>query len=158
MPRKETSRLSKPSDWAACALLFLAGVIIILLAAPPFIKARQSAQWTPVPATLVFARLIQPDEADDYYKVEYEYKIHGQTYRSTRINFGPAHASPSEFSGLHPGQNITIYANPDNPAEAVVLPGHDGRVKGFLTMGAFLIVLSISAAWAPHRIRIYFKE
>jgi hypothetical protein len=89
-------------------------------------------------------------------QVAYTYSILGQQYTSNQVIIGARqwYASRAKAEALltyQPGQQVTVYYNPDNPAQAILEVGATRGTWGTLTIGAVFtilgtIVLIISAS------------
>ena len=113
------------------ASVFVTGWIVGAIAAD-----LETGDWTPVDGIItdsgVDESYDQNDEGSTSYClwVEYEYTIENRTYDGSTLS----HSRDGSCSSLDanaddeypPGKNVTVYVNPDNPDESVLLPGWSG--------------------------------
>jgi hypothetical protein len=62
--------------------------------------------------------------------IEYGYRVDNQDYKGTRIRYPDYwnNLGVAEFVAAHPaGEPVTVYYDPDDPADAVLQSGFDGR-------------------------------
>jgi hypothetical protein len=97
-------------------------------------KARAEKQasqtWPSTPGKIVTSRVELSsgrDMATVYAKIVYEYQLRGRTYQCDQVHSGDeffAQATREQTYGLvdkYPvGREVTVYYNPDNPAEAAL--------------------------------------
>ena len=62
--------------------------------------------------------------------VKYRYTVAGKTYSGNRYRFGEIYSSDGigyQIVAEHPaGKRVTVYYNPDDPADALLRPGLEG--------------------------------
>jgi hypothetical protein len=109
--------------------VFVTGWIVGAIAAD-----LETGDWTPVAGVITESGvdISQSDEGSNTYClwVEYDYTIENRTYDGSTLS----HSRDGSCSSLDanaddeypPGKNVTVYVNPDNPDESVLLPGWSG--------------------------------
>jgi hypothetical protein len=109
--------------------VFVTGWIVGAIAAD-----LETGDWTPVAGVITESGvdISQSDEGSSTYClwVEYDYTIENRTYGGSTLS----HSRDGSCSSLDanaddeypPGKNVTVYVNPDNPDESVLLPGWSG--------------------------------
>ena len=93
-----------------------------------------TADWTPVGGVITESGVdtSQSDEGSNTYClwVEYDYTIENRTYDGSTLSYSKEGNcnSWSENADYEypPGKNVTVYVNPDNHDESVLLPGWSG--------------------------------
>jgi hypothetical protein len=110
---------------------FGVGVWMAWSTASTIYEARQMKQWLPVSATLTRAgwETHSGDDSDSFEAyAAYTYQIDGTIYHGDRVSIGGGSDNIGDFqqdlgrrlqSALSRGEYITVYVNPDNPADAV---------------------------------------
>ncbi len=120
-------------------ILILVGIIVTAYGANRVWLGYQSRNWPQTPET------IRSIEVEESYKTEksgsgsrrykvyeaqltYDYLVAGRAYTGDRISFGHGptrQKTPvqSFVDGLPVGSGVTVYYQPDNPDQSVLLPG-----------------------------------
>jgi flagellar basal body-associated protein FliL len=118
-------------------------------------KARISQSW-PTTSGRVLGAGVEPRRSHSseggystsYYPVVlYEYSVMGRTFQSNRLTVGgevgygfPAWAQ-RVVAGYTPGAMVTVYYNPENPAEAVLQTTSGSRNKILLLVVVIMVVI-----------------
>jgi hypothetical protein len=115
----------------------------------------QSAQNWPTAPGVILSSVVQEDENRNAVGkiavsfipvVTYEYTLHDKTYQCERVTFGAPgydYINATNVVQHYPkGAQVTVYVNPDNPAEGVLSPK---TATGIFSMipGIFFIVLGV---------------
>jgi hypothetical protein len=147
----------------ACLGIFLlafggGGVYLIYLSRKNSALAQGSQNWLSTAATITQSEVGQSSSSDHdgprtYYRpvVEYTYQVGAQTYTGKRIAFGPAKASARSASvqaalGKYPqGGAVTVYYDPNNPAEAV-LEKQAAGTTAMLVLGIVFLAVTVCLA------------
>ncbi len=86
------------------------------------------------------------DRARFYPVVVYEYAIEGEPFRSDRVSFDTQtmdHASAANIARQYEaGREITVFYNPDTPAESVLDPGASGNSWLGIAVGVVFVVVA----------------
>ncbi len=85
-----------------------------------YARARASQSW-PAAEGIVLSRL-QGEPS----RVRYVYSVAGRSYESTRERVFLARLLNGPAGQYRPGQSLTVYVNPEEPAYAVIEPGGAG--------------------------------
>ncbi len=125
--------------WAA---VFLVSILFTVLHGR--IKGKDSEHWTPVTGVITHSsvnyawRQDSPTHGRMEYvlDIRYRYQAGGKSFEGNRYRYGYGDSETSSSRwGLentrlkYPvGQEVTVYFNPDNPGEAVLLRGTPGSV------------------------------
>jgi hypothetical protein len=79
----------------------------------------------------------------------YDYTVNGEKYLGARIFFGDTFlslfsfaAAKSAITKYKEGQTVTVYYNPNNPANSVLEPGVKWQALAALVLGVLLIVIA----------------
>ncbi len=144
--------------WAIAIFVVLVGIGLYL-----FVKAQKSrnqakkaSQWPTTTATVLESDLTEEPGRNAVgninlaylLTVKYEFEVARKTYTGKRVTYGiPAFnyiEGSNYLEGYQPGKKITVYYNPENPADCVLAPknttGMLSRVPGiFLIAAGFLV-------------------
>lgn len=134
-------------------------------------KARASSNWPTVPGTLLHAEVLQRRDSDEpayeHFKLDlrYAYEFHGERYESTQFQFyQPDWSRPRMYwsdleVALRANPELTVYANPDDPTEAVLFPGANTMRPGILAaLGVLAVVAPIVGIIAIYWLWQLFHE
>ena len=118
-------------------------------------KALESKRWPSVRGKLVDVRLRgkrniggQMKDAD-HLNVKYEYKVQEAVHTGTSVTFYTLHyPETTDFAGNHPpNSEITVYYNPRDAAESVLVPGpHKSKPYSELILGALGFISGATGA------------
>jgi hypothetical protein len=81
-------------------------------------------------------------------KVEYEYSVFGVSHSADRIAFGYSGSSfgwwvaEQHLEPYHPGAQVVVYYDPNNPAESVLEPGMSKAINS-----RFVVFIMFAAAF-----------
>jgi hypothetical protein len=137
-------------------ITFVIGLVLLLNSTRSKKKAGASQQWPGVPGSIVVSEVRQSSSTDDdghtsysyYPHVEYSYAVLGQQYSGKQVSFGGVvgTGNPKNAQVMiakYPlNSPITVYYNPQNPAEAVLERAAGAGAKTSKTIGIILLVLS----------------
>jgi hypothetical protein len=130
------------------AVFPLAGLVLIARALFNYRKAMKATTWPTVSGKIQRSLVVESGSEDKAYKPEivYEYQVNGRYYVGDVWRIGSeayTAREKSEFAvaGYPPGRPVTVYYNPDEPAEAVLEPGETGWSSAFAGAVFFLIGL-----------------
>ncbi len=77
-------------------------------------------------------------------RIAYRYTVNGQEYTSTTIGYSTSEVRSGINSGEYaPGKPITVYYNPEDPSDAVLVTGFSGSVFAPCVLGLFFGFFSI---------------
>lgn len=111
---------------------FGVGVWMAWSAGSGIVESRQMQQWPPVQASLLDAgyKTHSGDDSDTYEAyADYEYEFAGQRYRNNRVAIAGGADNIGDYqqdlgrrlgNARDSGASVTIYVNPENPADAIV--------------------------------------
>ena len=148
--------------FACLGILLLAfgggGIYLIYLSRKNSAQAQGSQHWLSTVATITRSEVGQSSSSDhdgprtNYHPVvEYTYPVGGQVYAGKRIAFGPVKASARSASAQaalakYPlGGTVTVYYDPNNPAEAVLEKQAIGTTT-MLVLGIVFLVVTVCLA------------
>ena len=103
---------------------FLAGGFIVR----DYAKARASAAWPTAEGVVLSKR------ANDRARVRYAYSVNGRSFESSRERVFTARFGRSTTEVYAPGQNVTVYFNPQMPNFSVLQPGGAGLAFVLLSL------------------------
>jgi len=134
--------------------MVLAGVIAPLVGIVLRSRARRQVGWEAVHGTICAANVRFDGE---YYvpQLEYTYSYGGRVLRGTKLKSLAVlvnWASPAERTiRKYPlGSAVTVFVNPESPAEAVLEPGGDPKfLPLILIVSAFLLAMGLALFYAP---------
>jgi hypothetical protein len=118
----------------AFALMAALGAFIGAVAVKDFARARASLAWPPV------VGVVLSKSAADIADVRYAYVAGGRGHEATRVRFltGLVFAAPTR--DLRPGEEVTVFVDPGDPAFSVLRPGGSGLVFAGAAFGAAAFV------------------
>jgi hypothetical protein len=118
-------------------------------------KTRRAMSWPTVSGRIVSSAVVKSGRGEDTeYQpaIRYEYQVNGKSFGSDVCRFGfedgATEGESEQAVGQYPaGRTVSVYVNPDEPAEAVLEPGLTGSstrsyvVVGtvFFGMGLFIL-------------------
>lgn len=107
------------------AVFIVAGIAGVTIYFKERARIHETLRWTPVDGTIEHVAL--SSRRSTTLRVIYSYEVDGQRYRSARVASGAMStaAKIAIAKRYKPGQPVTVYVDPDNPAAAVIerLPG-----------------------------------
>ena len=121
-----------------------------------------TGDWTPVEAIIIDSGVHESSDGEggtNYCPwIEYEYTFGDETHIGKRVSYSIDNScnswSDDWADEYPPGENVTIYVNPDQPHESVLLPGLEG-VDFFICcfacfpfVGILLLIGAIKATYA----------
>ena len=102
-----------------------------------FFKSKSTSDWRAVPGQIVDAEYTYDAAIGRAYKrFSYEYEVSGQKLNGWRVSW--ANTGNSGVGLFTPGAAVSVYVNPDDAQEAVLIQGSD-----FWTGVQILICLSV---------------
>ena len=109
------------------SLLLLFGIWAITLSIDHYRMTMASGSWPAVEGEVVLSQIREEINYGTLSRkkspeIRYEYTVDGNRYSSRTIKFGvqPSHEIVSRYPENH---KIKVYYNPDNPKQAVLIPG-----------------------------------
>jgi hypothetical protein len=151
--------------WLAAAVLLSAGMVGVANGLYWLVKSLRSRKWPTVPGKIVTSEVATETEiacgefgdpqviARDSPKIRYSYAVGGREFKSARIRWishkwgitDPARKAVAKYPVDQP---VSVYYDPNRPANAVLEPVVEGLlVRGLLTV-AFLISGAALLAYA----------
>jgi len=122
-------------------------------------RAAASQGW-PATGGLIVQSEVQKEVSTDsegdtttsfIHRLEYEYRVGGQVYRSRQMAFGAAAAYPTAAKAgaaagrFPPGAGVTVYYNPQRPDQAVLQRAATGQTA-LLTVGVIFLLSGLCMA------------
>ena len=132
------------------AAILIAGLALSGLAYNLLHDGFASASWPTAEGKVLSSSISQGenDNGDETYMphVQYTYVANGKTYTSTQIQFFQESSENSRDASaitttFNEGKTVTVYFAPDNPANAVLIPGASGGPVVMLGIGVVLTAL-----------------
>ncbi|MBN2533018.1 MAG: DUF3592 domain-containing protein [Spirochaetales bacterium] len=132
-------------------IFLVVGIIFLCIVIFVHTSSLQTFSWEITDGLILSASIIQRLDSDnqiEYYpEVSYSYSIEGKEYRSTRISlFQVGNGTKSEAATIvnrYPtGKNITVYYDPQNPGNAVLVRG----ISPFVMTILYILVVIVLAA------------
>lgn len=126
----------------------------------------ENERFISITASVLSSKLVTKEQRDLYGRhttyrpvIEYEYEVNGKKYRGQRITSfdeGINRRWAQQLVDQHPpGNACTIYYNPSNPHEAILLRWYNFMPYAFFMMGAAFLAYGISerfsGATADHK-------
>jgi hypothetical protein len=120
------------------------------------IKAAESESWPTVQGAIVTSQVASSTDSDGdttyYADIVYSYRVSGTVYEGDRVVFGEGSTSDydamQEVADRYPARRtVTVYYNPDDPADAVLEPGFNWWLMLPLGIGVIFALVGIGTAW-----------
>mgnify|MGYP000075394008 CR=1 FL=1 len=141
-----------------CSASFFATVMI----GGSLVADLRTGDWSPIEAIIIDSGVHESSDSEggtNYCPwIEYEYTIENETHIGKRVSYSIDNSCNSWGSDwadeYPPGENVTIYVNPDDPQESVLLPGLEGIdlficcFACFPLIGIIMLVLVVKATYA----------
>jgi len=141
----------------AMILWFIICFAFIGFSAFNIIKGFETESWSQTSATILSSEIGYSTSHSRHggssttygAKITYQYSVNGVSYTSNTISYGYAYSSDhdaaSQLVDNYPvGKIVTIYYNPDNPSEAVLISGIDSSTWIFFSFGLFFSIIGIA--------------
>ena len=122
----------------------------------------RTGDWEPVEALIIDSGVHESSDGEGGTTycpwIEYEYTFENETHIGKRVSYSIDNSCNSWgydwADDYPPGENVTIYVNPDVPHESVLLPGLEG-VDSFICcfacfplIGIIMLILVVKATYA----------
>lgn len=139
-------------------IFVIIGLVLLFIYFRSLLKVRASQTWPTAPGTVLQSwvresRSTDSDGGDSYSyhpEVHYQYQVMGTEYQGSKIAFGPKVGGRSRaektIEKYPAGANVTVYYQPDNPANAV-LERSISKVTLVLGIAMFLGGVFIYLLW-----------
>ena len=156
-----SKRPSMSSEWGLVLFFCLfggCGLVVLIAMGAGTLKAIGARSWRAVPATVESSavRTHRGDESTTYsVDILYRYTIDGRTYKSNRYSFMGGSSSGYDrkreiVSRLRPGTPVTVYVNPADPTDAVLVRGFTWEM---LFLGIPLLFVAIGVGGGVYAAR-----
>lgn len=122
-------------------------------------KGRRTQSWPTTGGSVISSHVEEKRDYDDegnlnrtYYPIiEYEYTVggdrfQGDSYQALKTSMSRRKAR-QVVSGYNPGEEVTVFYNPEKPSDAVLVPGFSNILYVLLAMGIILILAGIVVAF-----------
>lgn len=131
----------------------VAGLFLLILGFNQFRTSKASRDWPSIEGQVSIATVEMKTESGDSGiskkyspRVVYNYSISGQQYTSDQVVIGARAWYTSQIKAgtkltYQSGQQVTVYYNPDNPAQAVLKAGATRGAWGTLAIGIIFTIL-----------------
>jgi len=134
------------------------GVVGILLSVFTFgsiRKGKKSMSWPSVGAVVNSSevevrREYDPEDGESVYyypRINYTYSVDGQNFKGNKYKIMEASMSRRKartvVAGFSPGDQITVFYDPEKPEESVMQPGEQKYLYIFFVLGIGLAVFSV---------------
>ena len=124
-------------------ILLLFGGVVTFSSTRTINKGNETSHWTPTVGKVLWAKTRSPADGPDFLDVSYEYSFMGVQHRGSRLCFGFGSVASERLESVLAGKSITVFVNPEQPDESVLVTGVVGEVKIFLGVGVFIILLGV---------------
>jgi hypothetical protein len=136
--------------------LGLVAVVLIAVAVTVQLRARRSMRWFSTTGQISSATVDERVEngTKTFYcpMIAYEYDVDGHHYMQNRLMMGSPFRSSNRNAAQRwvdryaEGSTVTVYYNPDNPSEAVLVRKASGPVMVFWGIAIVLVVVAVAAS------------
>jgi len=121
------------------SLFFVAGFVLAAYSIWSFAVAIQTRSWPATTAVVVSDACKRGTTNTAARRTEYRYSVGGQSYASMQRQPGITISSTGCVASLRPGERLTAYYDPEQPARAVLVRGQTREsLFGLLIGGAFM--------------------
>lgn len=144
--RREIYTLLGPRTLGLLACL---GVGVAVIPLFDHFDGMRSLDWSPVPATVMTSDYHRGDSVRA--AVVYRYEAAGRFFLGDTVSF--SHQAGEDYvealvAPLRPGDRVTVYVSPADPAKSVLIPGVDWSRPLMIGMGGSLLVITwLASLW-----------
>ncbi len=129
----------------------LTAVLGLALALPLLLKARRSAGWPRVPATVLEAQVLQRGANATAPRIRYAYPVNGRRHTGERVAVGGSWSTTghgaARLVAQHPaGATVQVAVDPQQPAYALLKPGLQPQHLLLATPLLTALVLAVATA------------
>lgn len=122
----------------AFVLMAALGVFIGAVAVEDFARARASLVWPPV------VGVVLSKSDSDIADIRYAYVAGGHGHEATRVRALTGLAYPAPTGGLRPGEEVTVFVDPNDPTYSLLRPGGSGLLfAGAALVSAALVFIGL---------------
>jgi hypothetical protein len=135
------------------------GIVLVLtlaVALPVWRRPHASSRWTATPGRIVSSAVIftLPGTrmgSNRLADVRYQYSVAGTSYVGATVRFSFANSRADDtVSRYWPGRHVTVYYDPDAPAQCVLEPGMPPGDVRRASYPLLLVVSLFAAIWVAH--------
>jgi hypothetical protein len=123
-------------------VVVLVGIGICFFGAYRWQQFNAVAAWASTNGKVLRSQL-QTSDDETHADIEYEYRVIGTRYTSTRIAAGMLLNPQDAVSTYAVGATVTVFYNPDNPADAILERGSNVLALALIGAGAIDIAVGI---------------
>jgi hypothetical protein len=123
-------------------VVVLVGIGICFFGAYRWQQFNAVAAWASTNGKVLRSQL-QTSNDETHADIEYEYRVIGTRYTSTRIAAGMLLNPQDAVSTYAVGATVTVFYNPDNPADAILERGSNVLALALIGAGAIDIAVGI---------------
>ncbi len=122
-------------------VFIMVGIIMMARGIRDVLRARQSVEWRPVPATIVVSRAVYGSEGTSKPEVSFSYSVADIGYKANTVYFGQGISVGgggllARILERYPiGARVTAYYSPEDPSLAVLEPGFRKTSLTFIAFG-----------------------
>jgi hypothetical protein len=145
----------KPEFYTA-ALVFSGGTLLFTLAfaLPVWRRARASSRWTATSGRILSSEVSLPlgrTWSTRLPDVRYQYDVAGTSYVGATVRFSFANSHTVDtVERYRPGRHVTVYYDPDAPAQCVLEPGMPPGDARRASYPLLFVVSALAAMWVAH--------
>jgi len=155
IPLIEKSKV-KSTYFGTTGLIFVVGLLIVGTEAVTFSDQINTSDWEEIPATVSISEIREYEICDedgcsinDYPYIKYSYFVDGESYSNDDIvlfdlDEGDYGFSPDIIDDYPVGSEISVYYNPKNPDEAVLMKGFSGVIPVIIMISQIIIGVYIA--------------
>ena len=142
-------------------ILLVAAMKVVMTGWQTYQAGQNSRVWPTTAGKVVSNEIDKSNGSDDdtpyNIYVRYTYQVHGQTFKNNSIRH---HAMISfatmdqaeEYIKKYPvGGIVKVYYDPQNPADAMLIPGSTAEGPFLIFFGIFLSFISVLIAWPRNK-------
>jgi uncharacterized protein YecT (DUF1311 family) len=145
-------------EFYSLSVVFPGGVLLLTLAfaLPVWRRARASSRWSATSGRILSSVVTSPPPGTRWSSirlpdVRYQYDVAGTSYVGATVRFSFSNSRPDETVARYPpGRHVTVYFDPDAPAQCVLEPGLPPGDVRRASYPLLLVVSLFAAMWVAH--------
>ncbi|MFC1845110.1 DUF3592 domain-containing protein [Thermodesulfobacteriota bacterium] len=143
----------RKSGIASPVIFFLVGGAMIILFGIKVMDGLQSEKWLPTKAQIICweggeGRGVE-NKRRSFININYLYSVYGQTYSGEHITYQSLKSNTQSLQSIDfinkykKGDMVDVYYNPEDPSQAILIPGYSKLYFIILILGLILIIFGV---------------
>jgi hypothetical protein len=139
-------------------LFTVGGLFLVGLAVRNMFRGSASRRWPQAPGRILRSVVLvekDPDGSEGFMpQVEYEYVVGRTTYRGMRLRYGQIGSASRRrakrvIARYQAGASVSVFVDPRNPGNAVLIPGRDWGNLAIALAGAAFLACAYLISYRP---------